>query len=122
MPIYNPHALLCNICDLNNYPGVSTIDNYTIDKKLVCRSCLLYTLELVKQEKLLWYKKVKTILLRKLINNEPRLVDNIFDFLGISKEEDILKGHICSYCSNFMYDFHHNIEDTFYYYICGECL
>lgn len=115
------HTLFCDICEINNYPCVS-IENYIIDKKLVCRSCLLTTIRAVKKDKLDWYFKVKLILLRKLHNNEPKLVDYILTYLGINSEKDIRKGRICSYCREFMYDFEDDLSIPFYYFICNNCL
>ena len=116
------HTLFCDICEIDNYPCVSIIDNYTINKRLVCRSCMLNTIKTIKKEKLKWYLQVKSILLKKLYNNESSLVNNIFEYVGIPSEKEIKEGYICSYCSGFMHDFHHDMDEPFYYYICGTCL
>ena len=113
--------MYCGICKFENYPGVS-LDNYILNRKMVCRNCMMDSLQKLKDDKIQWYHEVKEILLLKLYNNEPELVNTILSFIGINNTIDINKGHICSYCSQFIWEFHHDINERFYYFVCGDCL
>lgn len=111
--------MLCGFCNMENYPGVS-LDNYFLEKKMVCRPCLLTSIKKLKDDKIRWYNDVKVILVNQLVNNEIRLADTIMSY--VITKDDIKDSHICSYCNKFIYEFHHNIKERFYYFVCGDCL
>lgn len=118
------YIMYCGICELRNYPGIGlgAHSYYILDRKMVCKTCMTKSIAKLKKDKIKWYCSVQTILQSKLYNNESLLANHILSYIGMSSKIDIEKGHICSYCSKFMWEFHHNINDTFYYFICSDCL
>lgn len=107
--------MFCNFCDSHKF-----FNDHVLYKQKVCRICMINAFEKVQEEKKEWCNSVKIILRKKLINNEPKLADNIIQFI-YAENEICSKNHICLYCNDYL-----NLMDglihNYYYFICGNCL
>ena len=113
--------MICELCKSMNYPGVS-IDSFCAYRKMICRNCLVNILQEKREQRNQWINSVKIILLKKLQNNEPMLVNTIFSYLGYNdKTDDNIE--LCTLCHEYIHNYELNIGNySYYYYICCNCL
>jgi len=81
---------------------------------------MIKTIQNIKYKKISWLNDVKKIILKKLINNDPYLVDMIMDY--VITEDNILNSNICSYCDEFIHELQHDITKKHYYFMCDNCI
>ena len=80
-----------------------------IHKDKYCMSCVNKVILKTKKEDNTWRNEVKTILIKKLKNNDPLIADIILTY---AKQKYIYPQNI--FIKHFMY--------SNYYYVCEECL
>lgn len=107
--------MFCSFC----YSANHIFQNHILYKQKVCSMCMINSLESIKKEKEDWENEVTQILDKKLIKNDKKIIDKIFEFIY---GNTLCKGdHICLYCNDYINDMK-RMSKNYYYFICGNCL